>query len=131
MVGVVVVSHSAKVAEGTCEIARQMGKAGQKVIAAGGTADGGIGTDAVKIAAAIAAADTGDGVVVLVDLGSAVLSTQTAIELLEPELRQRVTIADAPLVEGTIVAVIEASLSASLSQVATGAADAKHMPKGG
>src|SRR5919112_610425 len=78
-VGLVVVSHSAKVAEGVVELAAQMA-AEVRIRAAGGTADGGIGTDATLIAEAIAAADDGEGVLVLVDLGSAVLSAQLAID---------------------------------------------------
>ena len=74
-VGLVVVSHSAKIAEGVVELAGQMAK-GVRIQAAGGADDGGIGTDATLIAEAIAAADQGDGVLVLVDLGSAVLSAQ-------------------------------------------------------
>ena len=81
MVGIVIVSHSAKVAEGIKEMAMQMSRPEQKIIAAGGMEDGGIGTDAMKIQAAIEAADDGSGVLVLVDLGSAVLSTDVALEL--------------------------------------------------
>ena len=95
-VGLVVVSHSAKVAEGVVELASQM--AGDvRIQAAGGTDDGGIGTDATLIAEAIGAADEGDGVLVLVDLGSAVLSAQLAIdELVDEAIRGRVRIAEAP-----------------------------------
>ena len=85
MVGIVIVSHSAKVAEGICEMAAQMARAEQKILAAGGTADGGIGTDATMVAERIAQADVGEGVLVLADLGSAVLSAETALEFLEFE----------------------------------------------
>ena len=95
MVGIVIVSHSAKVAEGIQEMASQMAGEQQRIIAAGGMEDGSIGTDAVRISHAIIAADSGDGVVVLVDLGSAVLSTEMAFELLPDELRKRARIADA------------------------------------
>ena len=95
-----VVSHSARIAEGVVELAGQMAAA-VRIHAAGGTDDGGIGTDATLIAEAIAAADEGDGVLLLVDLGSAVLSAQLAIdELVEEETRHRVRIAEAPVVEG-------------------------------
>ena len=82
MVGLVIASHSAKLAEGVKELAAQMAGEDLKIIPAGGLAGGAIGTDAVRIGQAIQKADSGDGVVVLADLGSAVLSTQTALELL-------------------------------------------------
>jgi len=129
MVGVVVVSHSAKIAEGVVELAAQM--AGEvRIRAAGGTDDGGIGTDATLIADAITAADDGDGVLVLVDLGSAVLSAQLAIdELIDAERRDRVRIADGPLVEGAVVAAIQASTGSTLDEVAAAAHDAATMRK--
>lgn len=129
MVGVVIVSHSQKVAEGIREMALQMAAAQQQVIAAGGMADGGIGTDAVKVSEAIIAADTGDGVVILVDLGSAVLSTETAFEFLDDELRAKVKIADAPILEGAISAVVEASLGSPLAAVVATAEGARTLNK--
>lgn len=129
MVGVVIVSHSQKVAEGIREMALQMAAAQQQVIAAGGMADGGIGTDAVKVSEAIIAADTGDGVVILVDLGSAVLSTETAFEFLDDELRAKVQIADAPILEGAISAVVEASLGSPLAVVVATAEGARALNK--
>ncbi|MDR3592512.1 MAG: dihydroxyacetone kinase phosphoryl donor subunit DhaM [Negativicutes bacterium] len=129
MVGIVIVTHSAKTAEGIVETAVQMAGPGQKIIAAGGAADEAIGTDAVKISEAIRAADVGDGVVVLVDLGSAVLSAETALELLEEELRLRVRIADAPVVEGAVAAVVQASIGADLAAVAAVAEEARELRK--
>jgi PTS hybrid protein len=128
-VGLVVVSHSAKIAEGVVELAGQMA-GGVRIQAAGGTDDGGIGTDATMIAEAIAAADDGDGVLLLVDLGSAVLSTQVAIEeLVDEEVRGRVRIAEAPVVEGAVVAAIQASTGSSLDQVDEAAKGAATMAK--
>jgi PTS hybrid protein len=128
-VGVVVVSHSAKVAEGVVEMAAQMA-GGVRIRAAGGTEDGAIGTDATLIAGAISDADEGDGVLVIVDLGSAVLSAQLAIEeLIEDERRGRVRVADAPLVEGAIIAAIQASTGSSLEEVDAAAHGAASMSK--
>jgi phosphoenolpyruvate---glycerone phosphotransferase subunit DhaM len=128
-VGLVVVSHSAKVAEGVVELAGQMA-GGVRIQPAGGTDDGGIGTDAILIAEAIAAADDGDGVLVLVDLGSAVLSAQLAIdELVEEDTRSRVRIAEAPVVEGAVVAAIQASTGSSLAEVDRAARGAATMSK--
>jgi phosphoenolpyruvate---glycerone phosphotransferase subunit DhaM len=128
-VGLVVVSHSAKVAEGVVEMAAQMA-AGVRIEAAGGTDEGGIGTDATLIAEAIAAADSGDGVLVFADLGSAVLSAQLAIdELVDEPRRGSVRIADAPLVEGAVIAAIQASTGSSLDEVAEAARGAATMGK--
>ena len=110
MVGIVVVSHSSLAAQGICEIAHQMGAPGQLILPAGGTEDGSIGTDALKIQAAIEQADSGDGVVLMVDLGSGVMSAEVALELLSPDLANRVKIADAPILEGTVAAAVEASI---------------------
>ncbi|HEX8928811.1 MAG TPA: dihydroxyacetone kinase phosphoryl donor subunit DhaM [Actinomycetota bacterium] len=128
-VGLVVVSHSAKVAEGVVEMAAQMA-AGVRIEAAGGTDEGGIGTDATLVAEAIAAADSGDGVLVFADLGSAVLSAQLAIdELVDEQRRGSVRIADAPLVEGAVIAAIQASTGSSLDEVAEAARGAATMGK--
>jgi phosphoenolpyruvate---glycerone phosphotransferase subunit DhaM len=129
VVGIVIVTHSVKTAEGIVETAAQMANPGQRIIAAGGAVDGSVGTDAFKIGEAIRAADDGSGVVVLVDLGSAVFSTETALELLEEELRLRVRIADAPVVEGAIAAVVQASLGAGLEEVAATAEEARDLRK--
>ena len=128
-VGLVVVSHSAKVAEGVVELAAQMAE-GVRIQAAGGADDGGIGTDATLIAEAITAADAGDGVLVLVDLGSAVLSAQLAIdEFVDQDIRGRVRIAEAPVVEGAVVAAIQAATGSSLDEVDQAARGASTMAK--
>ncbi len=129
MVGLVIVSHSAKLAEGIAEIAAQMAGRKLKLVAAGGLQNGGIGTDAVRIGNAITAADSGDGVVVLADLGSAVLSAQMAIEFLEEPLCDRVRIADAPIVEGAVSAAIQATIGSPLGEVADAAEQARTLCK--
>ena len=108
MVGIVIVSHSAKIADGIKELALQMAQNYEGLYAAGGMEDGEIGTDAVRIMEAIQSADSGDGVIVLADLGSGIISAETAIDMLDGEVR--VQIADAPIVEGAIVAAVEASI---------------------
>jgi phosphoenolpyruvate---glycerone phosphotransferase subunit DhaM len=128
-VGLVVVSHSPKIAEGVVELAEQMAEE-VRVLAAGGTDDGEIGTSATRIADAISAADSGDGVLVLVDLGSAVISTRMAIdELLPDELRGQVRISEGPVVEGAVIGAVQASTGSSLEEVATAAARAATLPK--
>ena len=128
-VGLVIVSHSAKVAEGVVELAGQMAEEVQ-VLAAGGTDDGEIGTSATKIAAAIEAADSGDGALVLVDLGSAVLSARMAIEeLVGDQHRERVRISEGPLVEGAVIGAVQASTGSSLEEVDRAATRAATMRK--
>jgi len=128
-VGLVVVSHSVQVAEGVVELAAELA-GGVRVWAAGGTDSGEIGTSAVLIAAAIQAADEGDGVLVLVDLGSAVLSAQMAIdELIGEELRGRVRISEGPVVEGTVSAAIRAGAGSDLDAADQAAAGAATMRK--
>lgn len=132
-VGIVVVSHSADVADATVRLVARLANLpadGPRLTAAGGMEDGSIGTDAARIADALVAADAGAGVVVLADLGSAVLATATAIdELIEPELAARVRISRGPLVEGTFVAAVQASAGDRLDGVLAAADDAASMDK--
>lgn len=132
-VGIVVVSHSAEVADATVRLVARLANLppdGPVLVAAGGMEDGSIGTDATRIADALAAADTGAGVVVLADLGSAVLAAATAIdELVEPDLAGRVRISRGPLVEGTFVAAVQASAGDALDGVLAAADEAASMDK--
>jgi multiphosphoryl transfer protein len=120
MVGIVLVSHSHSIAEGAAELARQMGGEDVKIETAGGldTPDREIGTDAVLVQRAIERAWSEDGVLVLMDLGSAVLSTEMALDLLPEERRRGVLLSDAPFVEGAVAAAVTARIGASLEEVA-------------
>jgi len=115
-VGLVIVSHSAQLANGVAELAGQMTQGATPIAAAGGGVDNILGTSAEKIQAAIQAVDGPDGVLVLLDLGSAILSAEMALELLNSE-QQHVMLSFAPLVEGAIAAAIEASLGHTLAEV--------------
>lgn len=126
-VGLVIVSHSAKLAEGVRELAAQMAR-DVRLEPAGGTDDGGIGTSLEKIQTAIAAADTGEGVLLLADLGSAVMTAETAVEFLDDDQRARVRLADAPLVEGTVAAAVAAQSGRALMAVLQEAEAAGHLP---
>ena len=119
MVGLVLVSHSASLAEGTAELARQMGGQDIAIEPAGGLdlPDRPIGTDAVVVMNAIERAWSDDGVVVLMDLGSAVLSTEMAVEMLPDERRALVRLTAAPFVEGAVAAAVAARLGRSLDEV--------------
>ena len=115
-VGLVLVSHSGKLAEGLSELAGQMAPE-VAIIAAGGTDDGGIGTSLEKIQSGIAQADGGAGVALLADLGSAVMTAEMALEFLEPDQREKVRLADAPLVEGAVAAAVAAQTGQDLAAV--------------
>ena len=125
MTGLVVVSHSPKAAAGVREVAAEMG-GDTPIEAVGGDGRGGIGTVPDDIAAALASADDGDGVVVLVDLGSAVMNAEVAIEMSDAEA----VIADAPVLEGAINAAVAATDSdATLDSVRQQAKAARDIDK--
>ena len=132
-VGIVVVSHSAPLAENVVSLIAALANLAPDdvpLVPAGGLDETTIGTDATRIATAIEQADRGDGVVVVADLGSAVLSAQTAIdELLAPDLAARVRISGGPLVEGTFVAAVQASVGDTLEAVLSAAERAGEMNK--
>src|SRR5881396_2266244 len=118
MVGLVLVSHSSELAEGTALLAREMGGHDVAIATAGGVdSEGGIGTDAMRVVAAVDAVWSEDGVLVVMDLGSAVLSAEMALDLLDPERRARVLLSDAPFVEGAVAAAVAAKLGRSLEEV--------------
>ena len=126
MVGIVVVSHSAKVAEGAVELARQMAPEAP-LAAAGGLPDGGIGTDYDRILNAIESVMSDDGVIMLVDLGSAIMTSEMAIEdCSDPD---KVTIIDTPIVEGTVFGAIQSSVGSDKATIETVLAEAKTAPK--
>ncbi len=133
MVSLVLVSHVQAIALGTKMLAEQMTTDGVQIEAAGGIAAANVtaavsgspsdesalllGTDAARIAEAITRCWSSDGVLLLVDLGSAVLSAELALELLPTELSAQCLISNAPLVEGAVIAALEASLGHSLEAV--------------
>ena len=119
MVGLVIVSHSARLAEGVAELARGVGGADLALAATGGLDLPGqpLGTDAMLVLRAIEAVYTDEGVVVLMDLGSAVLSAELALDLLPAERREHVVLCEAPLVEGAVAAAVQARLGSPLPQV--------------
>jgi phosphocarrier protein FPr len=118
MVGIVIVSHSARLAEGVVELAREMGGEEVAIEPAGGLEEpeGALGTDATRVMAAIERAGSGDGVLVLMDLGSAVMSAEMAAEMLGGS--ERIVLAGAPLVEGAVAAAASARTGADLDAVA-------------
>ena len=122
MVGIVVVSHSADLATGLADLAAQMAGPDVRIEPAGGLPDGSLGTDEDRVRAAIRAADQGSGVVVLGDLGSAILTVR---HVLERHANGHVRLVDAPIVEGTVAAAVTASANMPLEDVARSAEDAR------
>ena len=125
MVGIVIVAHSKKLAEGVVEIARMMA-AEAPLAAAGGLEDGGLGTSFERIAAAVKEVDQGDGVGVLMDMGSAVMTTEMVVEALE---NRTVKMLDAPLVEGAVLAAVEAQAGTSLDGIEARIHEARDVKK--
>ena len=127
MVGLVLVSHSLKIAEGTEDLVRQM--AGEvEISAVGGDSEGGFGTDPERMEAAIKGMNA-DEVLVFMDLGSAVLSAETVLEMLSEEDRARVTLVDAPFVEGAFAAGVSASAGSDAGECVEAAMEARTEPK--
>ena len=126
MVGIVIVSHSAKLAAGVEELARQVTQTPVSIAIAAGIDDpeNPFGTDALQIHTAIASVYSEAGVVVLMDLGSAVMNAEMALEFLTEEERGNIKLCEAPLVEGAIAAVVEASSNAPLERVVDSARNA-------
>jgi PTS hybrid protein len=122
VVGIVVVSHSSALATGLAELAAQMAGPDVRIEAAGGLPDGGLGTDEDRVRAAIRAANQGEGVVVLGDLGSAILTVR---HVLERHGNGSVRLVDAPIVEGAVAAAVTASASMPLDDVARSAEEAR------
>ena len=119
MVGIVIVSHSEKLAEGVVELAKAMAK-DARIAAAGGLEDGTLGTSYQRIHDAIESVDSGDGVAVLMDMGSAVMTAEMVLDDMEDRSIQLV---DCPLVEGAVLAAVEAVTGSSLQTLADRAKD--------
>lgn len=108
-VGIVIVSHSHKVAEGAADMVRQMVGDSVPLAYAGGNPEGGLGTDVGQILVAIDQAWSEAGVAILIDLGGAETNSEMAIEMLSEDRQKRVVICNAPIVEGAVIAATEAS----------------------
>jgi PTS hybrid protein len=116
-VGIVIVSHSPKVAEGAADMVRQMVGDSVPLAWTGGNPDGGLGTDVAEILRAIDHAWSEAGVAILVDLGGAETNSEMAIEMLDAARRDKVVVCEAPVVEGAVMAATEASGGATLEAV--------------
>lgn len=129
MVGIVLISHSSLLAEGAAELAAQVA-AGVRIVPAGGTDDGRLGTSTERITAAIKTADDGDGVLLIPDLGSSVLSALALLADLDPDGKgDKIVLADTPFVEGAVAAAVAAAAGLDLATVATAAGEARDARK--
>jgi phosphoenolpyruvate-protein phosphotransferase/dihydroxyacetone kinase phosphotransfer subunit len=125
MVGIVVVSHSRALARAAVALAEEMVHGRQvRIEIAAGLDETTFGTDAVQIMEAVLAADGGEGVVVLMDIGSAMLAAELALDLLDDAVREQVVLCPAPLVEGLVVAAVAAATGGGRDEVAAEAAAA-------
>lgn len=125
MVGIVIVSHSQKLAEGVVEISRMMAETAP-LAAAGGLEDGTLGTSYDKICAAVEKVYSSDGVIVLMDMGSAVMTTEMVLEDLD---KPNVKMLDCPLVEGAVLAAVESAGGRSLEKISERIAEARTTKK--
>jgi len=126
-VGIVLVSHSAELAAGAAHLAAQVSGGTVTIIAAGGTDDGELGTSAAKVERGLRLAESGAGVVVLPDLGSAVLTVRAVLEDEDPATN--VVMADAPFVEGAVAATVTAAAGGDIKAVAAAAEEARNARK--
>ena len=126
--GIVLVSHSAAIAEGLAALAQEVAGESVSILPAGDGPEGTLGTDGALVASAILQADSGAGVVVLADLGSAVLSAKAVLaEGMTDGIDVRLV--DAPLVEGAVAAAVTASIGADLDGVVAAAEEAWNVRK--
>jgi PTS hybrid protein len=128
-VRLVLVSHSATIAQGVAELAAQVAGPDVRIDAVGGAGDGSLGTDGARVLDALAEAASGAGAVVLMDIGSSVLAVRAALTELEPAQLDRLFVADAPLVEGAIAAAVTASMGLPARDVADAAEGARSAAK--
>ena len=128
-VGLVLVSHSASIADGVAELVGQVAGPDVRIEAVGGGPEGSLGTDGERVLAALRRAAGTTGSVVLMDLGSSILSVRAAVEELSAEERDRLLLADAPFVEGAVAAGVAASTGAPADEVARAAEEARSAAK--
>ena len=126
-VGIVLVSHSAELAAGAAQLAAQVSGGTVTIIAAGGTDDSELGTSAAKVERGLRLAESGAGVVVLPDLGSAVLTVRAVLEDEDPATN--VMMADAPFVEGAVAATVTAAAGGDIKAVVAAAEEARNARK--
>lgn len=128
-IGVVIVSHSEYIANGLRDLVNEMNDGTVPVIAAGGADGGRIGTSAIRIQNAIESLEDCDHILIYADLGSSVLSAETAIDIVDEDLAEKVQIVDAPIVEGALAGVVQATISDDVNEVIRVSEDARNAHK--
>ncbi|NLN97691.1 MAG: PTS-dependent dihydroxyacetone kinase phosphotransferase subunit DhaM [Eubacteriaceae bacterium] len=128
--GIIIVSHSEKLAEGVVELINEMNDGNVLTAAAGGLEDGGLGTDAMRIQEAIETMSDVDHILVYCDLGSAILSTETALDFMDEELAKKVIIVNAPVVEGAFAGMVQATFADNIEDVIKESENARNIQKG-
>jgi dihydroxyacetone kinase phosphotransfer subunit len=128
-VGLVIVSHSASLADGVADLVGQVAGPDVRVEAIGGGPGETLGSDGLRVYEALRRGAQGSGSVVLMDLGSSVLAVKAALGELDPDERARLRIADAPLVEGAVAAGVTASIGEDADGVLRAAEEARHAVK--
>lgn len=128
-VGLVIVSHSAPLAQGLADLVGQVAGPDVTVEAIGGAAGDTLGTDGERVLEALRRGARGSGSVVLMDLGSSVLAVKAALAELDENERAGLRVADAPLVEGAIAAGVTASTGDDADGVVRAAEEARHARK--
>ena len=134
--GVVLVSHSEYIAKGLKELVDEMNDGSVQVVAAGGADGGRIGTSAIKIQGAIESVEDCDHILIYADLGSSILSAETAIDLIDEDLAEKVQLVDAPIVEGALAGVVlgffcvvQGTISDDVADVIKASEDARNVHK--
>ena len=128
-IGVVIVSHSEYIANGLKDLVNEMNDGTVPVIAAGGADGGRIGTSAIRIQNAIESLEDCDHILIYADLGSSVLSAETAIDIVDEDLAEKVQIVDAPIVEGALAGVVQATISDDVNEVIRVSEEARNAHK--
>lgn len=127
--GVVLVSHSEYIAKGLKELVDEMNDGSVQVVAADGADGGRIGTSAIKIQGAIESVEDCDHILIYADLGSSILSAETAIDLIDEDLAEKVQLVDAPIVEGALAGVVQGTISDDVADVIKASEDARNVHK--
>lgn len=116
-IGVVLVSHSEYITIGLRDLVNEMNDGSVPVVAAGGADGGRIGTSAIRIQNAIESLEDCDHILIYADLGSSILSAETAMDIIDEEIAEKVQIVDAPIVEGALAGVVQATISDDVADV--------------
>lgn len=118
MIGIILVSHSKKITDGTKELIEQMANDNSvSVISAGGTSDGRLGASSSKILDAIETLKDAENILIFTDMGSSTMSSEAAVEMVDDEVQEKIKVVQAPIVEGAFAAAIKASTNCSLDEI--------------